>query len=91
MTTKTQTPEQIARDQIDSKLAEAGWCVQAKETLDFNAGRGIAVREYQTDAGPADYALFVDRRAVSVIEAKPKDWGHKITTVEEQSAGRLRA
>jgi type I restriction enzyme, R subunit len=31
--------------------------------------------------------LFVNRRAVGVIEAKPKDWGHKITTVEEQSAG----
>jgi type I site-specific restriction endonuclease len=24
---------------------------------------------------------------VGVIEAKPKNWGHKITTVEEQSAG----
>ena len=45
------------------------------------------MREYQTDAGVADYALFVDRRAVGVIEAKPEDWGHKITTVEDQSAG----
>ena len=87
MTTKNQNPEQIARDQIDSKLVEAGWSVQNKDALDFNAGQGIAVREYQTDAGPADYVLFVDRRAVGLIEAKPKDWGHKITTVEEQSAG----
>ncbi len=87
MTTKNQNPEQIARDQIDSKLVEAGWSVQKKDALDFNAGQGIAVREYQTDAGPADYVLFVDRRAVGVIEAKPTDWGHKITTVEEQSAG----
>ena len=31
--------------------------------------------------------LFVDKSAVGVIEAKPEDWGHKITTVEEQSAG----
>lgn len=87
MTTKNQNPEQIARDQIDSKLVEAGWSVQNKDALDFNAGQGVAVREYQTDVGPADYVLFVDRRAVGVIEAKPKDWGHKITTVEEQSAG----
>ncbi|WLB24975.1 type I restriction-modification enzyme R subunit C-terminal domain-containing protein [Bradyrhizobium japonicum] len=87
MTTKNQNPEQIARDQIDLKLVEAGWSVQNKDALDFNAGQGIAVREYQTDAGPADYVLFVDRRAVGVIEAKPTDWGHKITTVEEQSAG----
>ena len=84
---KNQNPEQIARDQIDAKLADAGWCVQGKEKINFNAGRGIAVREYQTDIGPADYVLFVDRRAVGVIEAKPEDWGYKITTVEEQSGG----
>ncbi len=35
--------------------------------------------------GPADYVLFVDQKAVGVIEAKPEDWGQKITTVEEQS------
>lgn len=87
MTTKNQNPEQIARDQIDSKLVQAGWSVQNKDALDFNAGQGLAVREYQTDVGPADYVLFVDRRAVGVIEAKPKDWGQKITTVEDQSAG----
>ena len=44
------------------------------------------MREFQTDIGPADYALFVDRKAVGIIEAKPEAWGHKITTVEEQSA-----
>lgn len=82
-----QTPEQLARDQIDRQLIAAGWHVQDKKALDFNAGQGIAVREYQTDIGPADYVLFVDRKAVGVIEAKPQDWGHKITTVEDQSAG----
>jgi type I restriction enzyme, R subunit len=45
------------------------------------------VREYQTDVGPVDYALFVGGKAVGVIEAKPQDWGHRITTVEEQSGG----
>lgn len=53
--------------------------------INFNAGPGIAVREYQTDVGPADYVLFVDKQAVGVIEAKPEEWGHKITTVELQS------
>jgi type I restriction enzyme R subunit len=85
--TVNQNPEQIARDQIDAKLAEVGWHVQSKDHIDFNAGQGIAVREYPTDIGPADYVLFVDRKAVGVIEAKPSDWGHKITTVEEQSEG----
>jgi type I restriction enzyme, R subunit len=82
-----QNPEQIARDKIDATLVEAGWRVQDKGKIDFNVGQGIAVREYPTDIGPADYVLFVDRRAVGVIEAKPEDWGHKITVVEEQADG----
>ena len=44
-----QNPEQLARDGIDAKLLEAGWSVQTKATLNFGAGPGIAVREYQTD------------------------------------------
>ncbi len=85
MPRKNQNPEQVARDQIDAKLGEAGWVVQDKDAIDFGAGSGLAVREYPTDIGPTDYVLFVDQRAVGVIEAKPKDWGHKITTVEKQS------
>jgi type I restriction enzyme R subunit len=87
VTAPNQNPEQIARDHIDEKLIEAGWVVQNKDSINFNAGPGIAVREYTTDVGPADYVLFVDKKAVGVIEAKPSEWGHKITTVEEQSGG----
>jgi len=82
-----QNPEQLARDQIDARLVSAGWIVQDMKALDFNAGLGIAVREYQTDTGPADYVLFVDRQAVAVIEAKPDSWGVRLTSVEEQSEG----
>ncbi|MEZ5582811.1 MAG: DEAD/DEAH box helicase family protein [Candidatus Competibacteraceae bacterium] len=85
--TINQNPEQIARDRIDQQLIAAGWAVQDKRSIDFNAGRGVAVREYQTDVGPADYVLFVDKNAVGIIEAKPATAGHQITTVEEQSAG----
>ena len=86
-----QTPEQVARDQIDDRLRAAGWHVQDKGALDFNAGLGIAVREYKTDVGPADYVLFADRQPVGVAEAKPDSWGEKLTTVEEQSEGYARA
>src|ERR1035437_4312429 len=79
---KNQKPEQISRDLIDAKLAEAGWHVQDKDKINFNAGPGIAVREYLTDIGPADYVLFVERHAVGVIKENPADWGHKLTTVE---------
>ncbi len=85
MTDIYRTPEQKARDKIDAMLVQAGWNVQSKNKLDFSAGRGIAVREYQTDVGPADYVLFVDKQAVGVVEAKPEEWGHNITTVESQS------
>ena len=87
MPTLNQTPEQLARDEIDGLLAKAGWVVQDKKKIDFSASLGVAVREYQTDVGPADYVLFVDKQAVGVIEAKPESWGEKITTVEEQSSG----
>ena len=82
-----QNPEQIARDRIDDRLRAAGWHVQDGNAIDFTAGLGIAVREYQTDVGPADYVLFVDRQAVGVVEAKPDSWGTRLTTVEEQSEG----
>jgi type I restriction enzyme R subunit len=82
-----QNPEQIARDNIDRMLRDAGWKIQDKDKIDFSAGPGIAVREYQTDAGPSDYVLFVDKQAVGVIEAKREEAGHTITTVEDQSDG----
>ena len=87
MSKANQTPEQKARDHIDAMLEQAGWFVQDKEKIDFSAGFGITVREYQTDIGPADYVLFIDKNPIGVIEAKSANWGQKITTVEEQSAG----
>jgi type I restriction enzyme R subunit len=85
--TENQNPEQKARDTIDALLEQAGWVVQSKNKFDLNAGLGIAVREYQTDIGPADYVLFVDRKACGVIEAKKEDLGHKLTEVELQTEG----
>ncbi|CAM3335456.1 hypothetical protein [Cupriavidus taiwanensis] len=85
--TENQNPEQKARDNIDALLKQAGWVVQSAKRIDFGAGLGIAVREYQTDVGPADYVLLVDKKAVGVIEAKKEDLGHKITEVEQQTEG----
>jgi type I restriction enzyme R subunit len=80
-----QNPEQIARDEIDEQLRACGWVVQSKKQLNLTAGLGVAVREYQTDVGPADYVLFVDRKPVGVIEAKRADEGIRLISVEEQS------
>lgn len=80
-----QNPEQIARDKIDRLLLQAGWIIQTKEQIDFSVGIGMAVREYQTDAGFADYVLFVNKTPVGIIEAKREDEGLNLTVVEEQS------
>lgn len=81
-----QNPEQIARDRIDQMLIDAGWLVQDKSKVNLSAGIGIAVREYQTDIGPADYVLFANRKPIGVIEAKREEAGEKLTVVEDQSS-----
>ena len=85
MPSANQTPEQIARDRIDEMLSHAGWEVQNKKQINLKASLGVAVREYQTDAGFADYVLFIDNDPVGVVEAKSENWGQNITTVEGQS------
>ena len=82
-----QNPEQLARDRIDAQLRQAGWVVQAKNKINLHAALGVAVREYGTSVGPADYLLFVDGKPVGVIEAKREETGHSISAVEEQTQG----
>lgn len=59
-----QTPGQIARDQIDTALTRSGWLLQNASEINRKAGLRVAVREYRTNIGPADYVLFVDGQAV---------------------------
>jgi type I restriction enzyme R subunit len=79
------TPEAQARQQIDHKLEQAGWVIQDMKQLDLSVGLGVAVREYPTDTGPADYVLFVDRVACGVIEAKKDAAGENLTATERQT------
>ena len=85
-----QNPEQIARDKIDAMLQASGWIVQAKKDLNLMAGLGVAVREYQTDVGPADYVLFVDRKPVVVIEAKREEEGFHLRFMKSSRKDTLR-
>ena len=80
------TPEQKARKIIDEKLLTSGWTIQDVKRLNPNAAVGVAVREFPTDTGPVDYALFVNGTPVGVIEAKKSEEGENITTVEGQSS-----
>ena len=84
--TENQNPEQKARDNIDAQLELADWVIQLAKKVDFGAGPGIAVREYQTVFGPADYVLFVDQKAVGITEAKKEALGHKLTEAGKPKA-----
>jgi type I restriction enzyme R subunit len=57
-----QTPEQLVRHNIDEMLIASGWVVQSKKQVNLNANICVAVREYQTDVGPAYYILFVNNK-----------------------------
>ena len=69
--------------EIDAQLEACGWVVQDYKHAAVAAAQGVAVREVPTEAGPADYVLFVDRQAVGVIEAKKA--GSTLTGVEPQT------
>ncbi|MCZ7611116.1 MAG: DEAD/DEAH box helicase family protein [Ignavibacterium sp.] len=78
------TPEQQARQNIDKQLSQAGWILQDLKNFNLSAGLGIAVQEYPTESGSADYILFVDRKPVGVIEAKKE--GHTLSQVHDQTS-----
>jgi len=80
-----QNPEQLARDNIDRQLLACGWLIQDKTRLNLIAGIGIAVKEYPTDVGPADYVLFIDKKPIGIIEAKREEEGHRLSVHEDQS------
>lgn len=64
----TETPEQLARQQIDAQLAACGWVVQDYKQFNPSSARGIALREVPLKSGTCDYLLLVDRKAVGVID-----------------------
>lgn len=65
-------PEEKARIKIDKQLTDAGWDIVARdEYIPFNAS---AVKEALMQGNKeSDYLLFVDDKAIAVVEAKAKD------------------
>jgi len=80
------TPEQQARQNIDTLLQQAGWHVCDMANANIHASRGVALREFPLNPGHgfADYLLYIDGKAAGVIEAKKE--GATLTGVEVQSA-----
>jgi len=77
-------PEEKARRDINRQLEATGWVVQSRDGANLGAARGIAVEEFPLTTGLADYMLFVDRRPIGVVEAKPA--GMTLSGVEAQTA-----
>ena len=86
MTTANQNPEQLVRDNIDTLLIASGGIIQSFKQKNIAAGLAVAICEYSTDTGPADYILFVDKKPVGVIEAKREEEGVRLTVHEDQTA-----
>lgn len=69
--------EADTRKIIDGQLAKAGWTVDSA-SITFAKGsrpqRGLnlAIAEWPTETGPADYVLFVGTTPVAIVEAKRK-------------------
>jgi type I restriction enzyme R subunit len=68
--TQRENPEAAARRHIDAMLIASGWDVQDRAAMNLAAAPGVAIREFQTSAGPADYLLFLGNLLVGVVEAK---------------------
>ena len=70
--------EAATRKLIDSQLRQAGWTVDS-ETLRYSKGtrpqkgKNMAIAEWPTDTGPADYMLFVGLTPMASVEAKRKN------------------
>jgi type I restriction enzyme R subunit len=62
---------------IDAQLRNAGWeadsdSITFKDGVRPQKGKNLAIAEWPTKSGPADYVLFVGLKAVAVVEAKRK-------------------
>ena len=67
------TPEEKARQKIDQWFAEAGWKVINREDYE-PACTAVAIREGLLKGNlEADYFLFINGKAVGVLEAKRED------------------
>ena len=65
-------PEQLARVKIDDQLRRAGWDVVSR--IDYIPNHSLAVKEaLMHDSTESDYLLFIDNKAIAIIEAKRKE------------------
>jgi type I restriction enzyme, R subunit len=70
--------EEATRAIIDEQLRQVGWEADTQSLRHGNGarpikGRNLAIAEWPTASGPADYALFAGMKLVGVVEAKRRN------------------
>ncbi len=65
-------PEELAREKIDKQLMRAGWDIVPRDEYAPNTTSAVkeALMKGNTES---DYLLFVDNKAIAVVEAKRED------------------
>lgn len=77
-------PEELAREKIDKQLENAGWDVVSRD--EYTDEKAVAVREALMRGNTeCDYLLFVDGKAIAVLEAKKEssNLGEKVAQQAE--------
>lgn len=65
-------PEELAREKIDRQLMDAGWNIVSRE--EYVPKNASAVKEaLMRGNAESDYLLFVDDKAIAVVEAKREE------------------
>jgi len=72
---KIDLDEAATRELVDHQLRDAGWEADTANLRHAagarpTKGRNLAIAEWPTDSGPADYALFAGLTLLGVVEAK---------------------
>ncbi|MCE8426020.1 MAG: hypothetical protein J5U17_09625 [Candidatus Methanoperedens sp.] len=80
-----ETEKQTRKERIDKRLVECGWqIVTYRRDTPLVTYSHHAVREYPTDSGQVDYALFYEGRIIGVIEAKKLSLGPQNVLIQAQ-------
>ncbi len=85
--------ESETRKLIDQQLRQAGWTADSA-TLRYSAGtrpqkgKNLAIAEWPTASGPADYLLFVGLTPIAAVEAKRKNVDVSAALVQAQRYSR---
>ena len=65
-------PEEKARVKIDKQLTDSGWNIVSRD--EYIPNLSLAVKEALMQGGKeSDYLLFIDNKAIAVIEAKKEE------------------